>query len=149
MARGAPEMTLAKRLTLDANILLRGVFGMRVRSLLEKYEDTVAFYSPEVCFEDARKYIPNLAARRNSDPTIGLLVLDQLERIVQTVDRSIYEAQEKSARDRMSARDIEDWPIVATALPLDCPIWTEDQDFFGTGVATWTTGNIELFLRHT
>jgi len=38
-----------KRLILDANILLRAVFGIRVRSLLEAYEDSVAFYTPEVC----------------------------------------------------------------------------------------------------
>jgi hypothetical protein len=33
-----------------------------------------------------------------------------------------------------------------TSLPLDCPIWTEDQDFFGSGVATWTTGTVEVYL---
>ena len=41
-----------KRLILDANILLRAVFGVRVLSLLEAYEDSVAFYTPEVCFSD-------------------------------------------------------------------------------------------------
>jgi predicted nucleic acid-binding protein len=49
----------------------------------------------------------------------------------------------------MASRDIEDWPIMATAMLLDCPIWTEDQDFFGSGVATWTTTNVELYLRNT
>ena len=39
------------------------------------------------------------------------------------------------------------WPILAVALLLNCPIWTEDQDFFGVGVATWTTANIGLFLE--
>ncbi len=24
--------------------------------------------------------------------------------------------------------------------------WTEDQDLFGSGVATWTTDRVELFL---
>ncbi|MEP7369704.1 MAG: PIN domain-containing protein [Dermatophilaceae bacterium] len=27
------------------------------------------------------------------------------------------------------------------------PIWTEDQDFFGTGFPTWTTDRVELYLR--
>ncbi|MHB2008962.1 MAG: PIN domain-containing protein [Acidobacteriaceae bacterium] len=53
-----------KRLVLDANILLRDVFGVRVRSLLETYEDSVRFYTPDVCFSDARKYIPVIAATR-------------------------------------------------------------------------------------
>ncbi|MBI4874020.1 MAG: hypothetical protein HY822_05230, partial [Acidobacteria bacterium] len=26
------------------------------------------------------------------------------------------------------------------------PIWTEDTDFFGCGVATWTSSRVEMFL---
>ena len=40
-------MMVSKRLVLDANILLRAVFGIRVLSLLQSYEDSVAFYSSE------------------------------------------------------------------------------------------------------
>ena len=140
-------MTPPKRLVLDANILLRGVFGYRVRALLEAYESEVSFYSPDVCFEDAREYVPSVAKRRQIDVTAALAVLDQLEKIVEVVDRSLYETHESVAKNRMASRDIEDWPIVAAAMLLDCPIWTEDQDFFGSGVATWTTANIELYLR--
>ena len=136
-----------KRLVLDANILLRAVFGIRVRSLLEAYESTVAFYTPDVCFDDARKYIPDLAVRRKFDPTAGLLVLEQLSKLVDTVDISLYESYEEFARTRISSRDANDWPIVATSLLLDCPIWTEDQDFFGSGLATWTSDRVELYLR--
>ena len=39
-----------------------------------------------------------------------------------------------------------DWPVLATALALGSPIWTEDNVFFGAGVATWTTDRVELFL---
>lgn len=35
-------------------------------------------------------------------------------------------------------------PILAHAL--DCPAWTEDTDFFGAGVATWTTDRVALYL---
>jgi hypothetical protein len=35
MATKQEEVEVRKRLILDANILLRGVFGIRVRSLLE------------------------------------------------------------------------------------------------------------------
>lgn len=51
-----------------------------------------------------------------------------------------------SALARIGQRDPEDWPVLACALMSDCPIWTEDRDFFGTGVATWTTALVELFL---
>jgi predicted nucleic acid-binding protein len=39
------------------------------------------------------------------------------------------------ARKQLGARDPEDWPLLATALALDCSIWTEDTDFFACGVA--------------
>jgi hypothetical protein len=35
---------------------------------------------------------------------------------------------------------------VAAAILLGVPIWTEDQDFFGSSVATWTTDRVELYL---
>lgn len=140
-------MTEPKRLVLDANILLRAVFGSKVRMLLEAYEDSASFYTPEICFHDARKYIAVLSETRKLDPAAGLLALDELARLVETVDASLYEAHEASARNRMRSRDVDDWPIAATALLFDCPIWTEDQDFFGSGIATWTTGNVELYLR--
>jgi predicted nucleic acid-binding protein len=47
----------------------------------------------------------------------------------------------------MNRRDEDDWPILASALALGCPIWTEDTDFFGCGVPTWTTDRVEFFLQ--
>jgi len=43
-------------------------------------------------------------------------------------------------------RDPEDWPTLALSLQLECAVWTEDQDFFGTGVATWTCATVERFF---
>jgi predicted nucleic acid-binding protein len=140
-------MSARKGLVLDANILLRAVFGQRVRQLLETYEDEAIFYTPDACFDDARKYIPEVSIRRGTDVDLGLSVLDQVSRIVEPVDRTLYEDFEKTARDRVARRDPDDWPVVAVAMLLDLPIWTEDQDFFGTGMATWTTDRVELYLR--
>jgi hypothetical protein len=36
---------------------------------------------------------------------------------------------------------------MAIALGFDCDVWSEDQDFFGTGVAVWTTNRIEILLK--
>lgn len=140
-------MTDQKRLVLDANILLRGVFGVRVRNLLETYEDSVSFYAPDICFADAYKYIPSISERRQIDSEPGILLLDHLSRLVEVVDRTLYEEFEASARERMISRDEEDWPIVATSLLLRCPVWTEDRDFFGSGISTWSTETVNLYLR--
>lgn len=140
-------MNARRGLVLDANILLRAVFGQRVRHLLEKYEDEARFYTPDVCFQDAQKYVPVVSKDRGLDAALGLFVLNQIGQIVDRVDRSLYEEYETAARDRVDLRDPDDWPVVATALLLDLPIWTEDQDFFGSGVATWTTDRVELYLK--
>jgi len=130
---------------LDANILLRGVWGSKVRSLLEMYESNIAFYSPDVCFDDARRYIPYLAEQRHLDATAGLSVLDQLEQMVQRVDLDLYDSHEETARKRMASRDVEDWPILAAAIIV--PSGQKTATFFGSGVATWTTANIELYFK--
>ena len=34
----------------------------------------------------------------------------------------------------------------ACAMTIASLVWTEDADFFGTGVATWTTDSVGLYL---
>ncbi|WP_407643836.1 PIN domain-containing protein [Enteractinococcus helveticum] len=36
---------------------------------------------------------------------------------------------------------------MASRIFLECPIWTVDQDFFGVGIATWTSRTVELYFR--
>ena len=67
--------------------------------------------------------------------------------LVQTVESETYTRLEDLARQRIGRRDEDDWPGLASALALGCPIWTEDTDFFGCGVATWTTDRVELYLE--
>lgn len=62
------------------------------------------------------------------------------------VGGDMYAQLEAEARKRLGTRDPEDWPVLAAALALACPIWTEGTDFFGCGVATWTSGSIDIFL---
>ncbi len=140
-------MIAVRALVLDANILIRAALGRRVRSLLETYEDSVGFYTPDVCFEDAREYIPLVLTSRGCNPQAGLAVLQQIGLLVEAVDQALYQDFEQLARERMVARDIEDWPVAAVALMLKIPIWTEDRDFFGSGFPTWTTDRVELYLR--
>ena len=67
---------------------------------------------------------------------------------VEIVAEPIYLAQEDEARAR-SLRDPDDWPVVACALSLSAGVWTNDNDFLGTGVPTWTTATLDLWLQRT
>jgi len=133
-------------LVLDANILIRAVLGSRVLSLLRKYAAQIEFIAPEVAFEEAREHLPGILNAHGIAGDHALAALASLMRLVQTVDADAYSSFEAIARERLRRRDEDDWPVLALALALECPIWTEDTDFFGCGVATWTTDRIELYL---
>ena len=83
-------------------------------------------------------------ARRRSHESNG--VSDIHAALGTLVGLDLYSDFATEARKRLNARDPDDWPILAAALALGCPIWTEDTDFFGCGVATWTSTSIDSFL---
>jgi predicted nucleic acid-binding protein len=133
-------------LVLDANILIRAVLGSRVLSLLGKYAGQVEFVAPDVVFREARGRLPEILERRKVPRAPAMASLELVAGLVQAIEPETYEPYEALARERIARRDEDDWPILASALALGCPIWTEDTDFFGCGVATWTTDRVELYL---
>ena len=137
-------MTERKRLVLDANILIRACLGIRVRQLIADYASKVDFFVAEANAAEASGYIEILAARRGLDQAIGQESFLSLMEVVQMVDTTLIETARDEALERL--RDPADWPALALALQLECAIWTEDQDFFGTGVATWTTATVQRYL---
>lgn len=114
-----------KALVLDANILIRAVLGQRVRRILESHAGSISFFIPETAYAEAEEHLAALGT---------------------IVSLELYAEHEAEARRRLAPRDPEDWPILAAALTFSCPIWTEDTDFFGCGVATWTSASIDSFL---
>ncbi len=136
-----------KALVVDANILVRAVLGKRVREVIEKYAGQATFFVPEVAYAEAEEHLPELVIKRRGDPRKALVFLRSLSGLVDLIGSEVYGEFEAEARERLSHRDPEDWPILASALAIGCPIWTEDADFFGCGVATWTSSRVEMFLR--
>ena len=131
---------------LDANTRIRAVLGSRVREVIMERATTVRFFAPEVAYADARKYLPAFLERRDVPGDVALEVLDGLLAIVHPVDKELHSGLQQQALQRIAKRDADDWPVLASALALDCPIWTEDANFFGTGVATWTTDRVALYF---
>ena len=137
-------------LVLDANILIRPVLGTRVRALLREHVSRTAFLAPEDAFAEARRHLPGILMRRGAPPDRvrqASDVLESLTLLVTSLPIASYAANELEARARLIGRDEADWPVLAAAHTLSCPIWTEDYDFFGTGVATWTSDRVRLYLE--
>lgn len=136
-----------KVIVMDANILIRAILGKRVPLLLEQYCEHSRFFTAAVCYEEARRHLPNILEKRGLSPEPFLEAIELLELVVVPLDKEIYGTFEEEAKQRIEARDVRDWPLLALSLALDCPVWTEDNDFFGTGVVTWHTQNVEIYLR--
>ena len=140
---------MAKPLVVDANILIRAVLGVRAHSLIERYTGSVTFLSVEEAFDDAGKYAPEVIRKFGGDEAAVLAALEKLEllrRFVAIIPVENLAEFEEEARERLKGKDEDDWLYLALALRLECPIWTEDTDFFGTGVAVWTSDRVELFF---
>ena len=138
---------MSKRaIVLDANILIRAVLGERVRSLIVEYSGGVNYFAPDTAYAEAAEYLPALLEKRRLSASTALAALDVLSTFVVPIDSEFYEPFEQPALARIGDRDPDDWPALACALMLDRPVWTEDADFFGTGVATWTTNRVKLYL---
>jgi hypothetical protein len=54
-----------------------------------------------------------------------------------------------SSWTRTSSLNPHEWQVLACALLLHCPKWTEDRHFFGAGFATWTTALVESYFTET
>ncbi|HZA29587.1 MAG TPA: PIN domain-containing protein [Gammaproteobacteria bacterium] len=87
-----------------------------------------------------------MAAKRGLSEEVWRQVFEGVLNTVQIIADDMLIEVETEAKARIASRDVNDWPTVAAALLLNCPVWTEDKDFLGAGVATWTTATVEIYL---
>ncbi len=139
----------SRSIVLDANVLIRAVLGSRVSELLAAHAERVNFLAPDTAFDEAREHLPAVLAKRGKPAEAAQAALEKLQAlaaVIVPVPSASYESLKEKALARIGPRDPDDWAVLACALLADCPIWTEDMDFFGAGVATWTTALVELYF---
>jgi predicted nucleic acid-binding protein len=110
----------------------------------------VIFLTIAEAFEDAATSLPEVLSRRGLDEMVrqaALQKLDALRRVLHVIPIEMFAHLEPEARKRLKGRDEDDWPDLALALLFDCPLWTEDRDFFGCGIPLWTTDRVESYLK--
>ena len=112
----------ARGIVVDANIVVRAVLGVRVPELIERYAASVSFFVPAVAVEEVVRNLPVIAVKRGVDPTPLLEALDRFRLVVDVVPADVTAPFERAARSRVGGRDPGDWPIVAAALALSCPV---------------------------
>ena len=140
------------RLVVDTSVLVGELLRASGRARLG--DERLELFLPEQMWGETRVELPRRVAafvrRRGLDHSLGdelaSACLSSVEANVAVLDEAIYTALEDEARAR-SLRDPRDWPVVASALALGAGIWTNDNDFLGTGIATWTTETLQRWLE--
>jgi len=129
------------RLVADANTLLSAVLGGRAKLIVEhpKVEEVL---TAAPTFGEVEEYVPVLARKKRIPTELLLLTLAALP--VTVIDTPRYSSSLARARKLIGSRDPDDIDILALALHLRLPLWSNDRDFEGTGVQLLTT---EALLR--
>ena len=142
------------RLIVDTSVLVGELLRVKGRQRLA--DERLDLFLPQQMWAETTLALPRridaFARARGLDTGIATelatLCLQTVARNVAVVSSAVYSALEDEARAR-SQRDPADWPVVACALALSAAVWTNDNDFLGTGVATWTTETLQLWLDRT
>ena len=96
-----------KRIIIDANIMIRGIFGKKVFLLMRDYPE-IDLFAPDVCFADANKYAVALADKRNWPQDEVKKALELIANIVINIPNSLYQYYKTEAVERIGNRDIDD-----------------------------------------
>ena len=131
------------RLAADANVLLSAVLGGRARAVLD--HPTVEEVLTETTLAELQEYEPVLSKKKRLSADLVLLAVATLP--VTVVDSSVYARSVSEARRRIGRRDPDDIDILALALHLGLPIWSNDNDFEVAGVEWYTTADLLARLR--
>ena len=132
------------QLVADANVLLSAAIGGRA-ALVLRHNQVEQVFTPAAAYDEVFEYLGPLAEKKRLRLDTLLLTLAALP--VTIVERTEYDNHLPEAHRRMRARDPDDVDVLALALHLKIPVWTNDNDFEDAGVEWYTTAELLKTLR--
>ncbi len=125
-------------LILDANVLVSAILGRSDVLIREVADRGMELTATHAAIEESSRVL----VRLGKSPPVASQDLINLARFVRQLAPDVYTPHEQSARARLHPRAQPDWPTLAAARALETGIWSNDREFFGTGVAVWSTRNV-------
>ena len=132
------------RLAADANVLLSAVIGGKAARILT-HPSIEQILTAEVTLAEVQEYAGALARRKGLALDLVLLTVASLP--VTVVPRRVYAASLKEARLRIEHRDPDDAELLALALQMSIPVWSNDNDFENCRVTWYTTAELLRMLK--
>jgi predicted nucleic acid-binding protein len=127
------------KLAADANVLLSAVIGGRANLIL-KHPRIHEVFTTEHTFDEVEEYAPILAQKRHLPADLLVLAVAALP--VTVVPRNEYARRLSAASKRIGSRDPDDVDLLALALQLRIPIWSNDRDFESLRLDLFTTEDL-------
>jgi predicted nucleic acid-binding protein len=127
------------KLVADANVLLSAVIGGRA-ALVLTHPGVEGVFTTSSTFSEVQEYSAVLGGARGLSLEALLLAVAALP--VSTVERDIYKRSLTRANRLVGKRDPDDVEILALALQLHLPLWSNDNDFERCGVEWYTTAEL-------
>ncbi|HHV76581.1 MAG TPA: PIN domain-containing protein [Syntrophothermus lipocalidus] len=137
-------MKLSGKVAIDANAILSALIGGKAVKVFVEAEG-VEFVTTARVSAEVREYIPVLAKKKglnrgNMEAIFSLLNLE-------IVPEDVYRPCLPKALDLGGKRDPDDADLVALALALNCPVWTNDNDLIELAeIKTLTTAEFLFFI---
>ena len=131
------------RVAADANVILSAIIGKAaLRVFTHAAVDVV---TADSVLDEVREYLPVMAERYDLAPE---LVEAQLRLLAISVyQRTDYAKHIPTATQRIVSRDPDDVDLLALALSLHIPVWSNDKDFTNAGVELYTTAQLLRALQ--
>jgi predicted nucleic acid-binding protein len=114
-------------LVVDSNPFISALMGGRAEDIL--LSPKFSFSSTQHTLFEVQKYVPRVAAKLRV-PEVEILRSYNLLPVV-VYQPKVYESHVVQARNLIGFRDPKDVQILALALHLGYPLWSDDRDFEG------------------
>ncbi len=138
-----PGEKAIERIAADANVILSAIIGKAALRVFTR--SSLEIVSTHSILSEVREYLPTMAESYNIAPEV-------LEGQLRLLGIKGYQPREyrryiPEATRRIGSRDPDDVDLLALALALGIPIWSNDKDFEVSGVEWYSTAELLKKLK--
>lgn len=132
------------KLAADANVLLSALIGGQANRALN-HPAVEEILTTEATLSEVQEYAGRLAQKKHLPLDVVCSPSPHFPSRYSSV--RIYVSSMPEARERIGVRDPGDVDLLALALHLDIPVWSNDNDFRDAGIVWYTTASLLAMLE--
>ncbi len=132
-----------KKLAADANVILSAVAGKAALRVFLK--EAIEIVTTQFNIEEVREYLGVISGKYRFSEEILESQLKLLP--LKIYHRDLYEDFIPMASTKMGRKDEDDIELLALAMKLKIPVWSNDSDFRHAGIEVYTTAKLLKILK--